>query len=171
MRPPVTFASLLAVLVGCSSLPSEPAPELPRSAGPEGPRYGALMAEIGPRFERAGRAAGAGAWELADYDLHELEELFEDDAPGASAPADVTTDLPGGMADFARGPLAELRRAAASHDGAAFASAYAAAAGACNACHRDAGRGFLLIPTVQGEEVPAIAPPAPAADPGQSDSR
>lgn len=158
---------LLAVnIAGCTSPPPElvSAPS-PSSAEPPR-RFGELMSEVGRRFERAGRAGRAESWELADYDLHELEEAFEDDVPTARVPSDVPFDVLPIAAAFADGPLVELRRAARAHDASAFSSAFAAAASACNACHQAAAHGFIVVPMRPGDAVPVIglleAPPSEA---------
>jgi len=120
--------------------------------------FGDVMSEVGRRFERAGRAAKAGRWELARYDLDELDEIFEDDVPHAATPPDVHADLQGLAHAFAVAHPPALRRAAAAHDGAAFEAAFRDAATACNACHAAAHRAFVEVPTTWGEPVPVVTP-------------
>lgn len=114
------------------------------------------MAEVGRRFERVGRAGQAGNWDLVDYDLHELEEAFEDDVPTAAVPHDVPVDVRPLASAFATGALVELRRGAATRDAAGFAAAFGAAAAACNGCHEAAAHGFIVVPTNPGDAVPVI---------------
>lgn len=59
--------TFLAVVAGCSR---EPAPSAPAIG------YGTAMADIARRFELFERAAAAGRYELADYQLGEIEEQF-----------------------------------------------------------------------------------------------
>lgn len=143
--------------------PSVPPPPATASEPPR--RFGELMDEVGRRFERAGRAARARSWELAAYDLHEIEEVFEDDLPTARVPHEITADVRSIGAAFAAGPLEELRDAARAEDEARFAAAFAAAADACNVCHEAAEHAFILVPDVPGAAVPVIddAPTAPRA--------
>ena len=120
------------------------------------------MSEVGRRFERAGRAVVAGRWELAGYDLGEIDELFAE-IPDAIMPEDVTVDVRPIAKAFVDTQPPELRKAIAAKDRAAFEAAFARAAGACNGCHQTAKRAFLEIPTKIGVAVPvidAIAAPA-----------
>jgi len=74
------------------------------------PRYGQAMHEIGRRFEVLGRAAAAGRYELARYELDELNEVVEDDLPRAKAPQ--VGDVAGAAAS-----LRDMQRALAGLDG------------------------------------------------------
>lgn len=148
-KPGLALATLLA-LASCSTDPHEPAAPEPSR------RWGELMREVGSRFERAGRAGRAGSWELAEYDLHEIDEVFEDDVPNARVPHDVAIDLRSVAGTLASGPLVELRAAAGAHDAARFATAFGAVSESCNACHRAAGRSFVVVPSTPGDAVPVI---------------
>src|SRR4051812_35149488 len=57
------------------------------------PHLGDLMTQVGRRFELLGRAALAKRWELAEFELGELRETF-DDLPTAEIPADVHANIP-----------------------------------------------------------------------------
>ena len=127
------------------------------------PGYGAVMAEIGQRFELAGRAAVAQRFELASFEVDEMRERFEGDLPRADLPKEgPTTELPG-MADaFVKAHPPELAKAAKAKDEHAFAEAFQRAAAACNACHQASGHGFIQVPSVPGKSVPDLDPlPAP----------
>ncbi len=158
--------SLVCLLVVACGAP-EPAPAPPSPPEPAPPvaaprRFGELMAEVGHRFERVGRAGQAGQWELAAYDLTELEEVFEGDVPSAVVPEDVPADVHALSQTFAESSLPPLAQAVASRDAAAFSLAFAATGAACNECHATADHGFILIPTEPGLSVPMILPaPAP----------
>ncbi|MGZ3420435.1 MAG: hypothetical protein ACXVEE_21340 [Polyangiales bacterium] len=132
------------------------------SAAPEEParRFGEAMTEVGHRFERVGRAAQASQWDLVDYDLGEIDEVFTQDLPHARTPEDVHIDLHVPSAAFARSQLPPLHDAAAHRDRAAFEAAFAGAAAACNACHQSAGKPFIVVPSRIGDAVPQIGPPA-----------
>lgn len=136
-------------------------------------RYGDVMTEVARRFERSGRAVVAGRWDLAAYDVGEIEEVFEQDIPTAEQPSEVHVDLRPIAQAFASTHPAALHQAIAAHDRAAFASAFAAASTMCNTCHAAAGKPFIEVPSVPGEPVPRLSPvgaPAVAPDEGPSDA-
>jgi hypothetical protein len=140
---------------------SEPAP-----VAAEGPRYGAVMSEVGRRFELAGRAAQAGRFALADFEVGELQELFEEDLPRAELPQEgPSASLPAMAAAFLQTQAPALKRAAAAKNLAAFAQAFATAATACNGCHQASGHGFIEIPGQPGRSVPELGPMQPAQGP------
>lgn len=158
--PPPAGSATAAPAASAMAAPAEHSPAAREAA----PRYGALMAEVGRRFELAGRASAAGRFELASFEIEEMEELFEEDLPRAEPPKEgSSTSLPG-MADaFLKTHPPELKKAAAAGDQAAFAGAFQRAAETCNACHKASGHGFIEIPSVPGKAVPDIEPPgAPA---------
>jgi hypothetical protein len=142
-------AVLLAIAGGCSKAGAKPPPR----------RFGDAMAEVGRRFERAGRAVAAARWDLASYDLGEIEEVFADDLPRAERPGDVPIDPAPRAAAFAATNLPALQKAAAARDRAAFDAAFAAAAAACNACHVEAQKAFIEIPATVDAEVPTLRAP------------
>jgi hypothetical protein len=128
---------------------------------------GNVMAEVARRFEIAGRAAKANRFELAQYEAGEIEELFESDVPSAEMPKEgPTAHIPAMAKAFRESNAPELRKAAASGNGAAFAAAFERASVACNACHQASAKGFIQIPSDPGRGVPDLDPmpsPAPAA--------
>jgi len=149
-----TLSLLMGLACACTHR-SPSAPDEPER------RYGDAMTEVGHRFERVGRAALASQWELVDYDLGEIEEVFHEDLPHARTPGDVHIDLRAPSGAFAATQLPALHDAATHRDRAAFEAAFAAAAATCNACHRAAGKPFIVVPTRIGEAVPQIAAPSP----------
>ncbi|MCB9572485.1 MAG: hypothetical protein H6709_10395 [Kofleriaceae bacterium] len=123
-------------------------------------RFGDAMAEVGRRFERAGRAVIAGRWDLADYDLGELGEVFDDDLRHAARPEDVPSDPQPAIAEFAATALPRLQAAVRAHDRAGYDAAVAAAAQACNACHEASAKAFIVVPSATGAAVPELSPVA-----------
>ena len=117
-------------------------------------RLGDAMVETAMRFQRAGRAVLAGRWELAAYDIHELEEVFGEDL--AASPWQGNPKLPA-LAHAFHTDLVALRDAARAHDRTAFETAVAHAAQSCNGCHKSADMAYIEIPTLLGEEVPVIS--------------
>jgi cytochrome c553 len=130
----------------------------------EPPGLGEVMVQVGRRFEVAGRAASANRFELAAFEVGELEELFESDVPRASLPKEgPTAQIPAMAKAFLDSIPPELNRAAASKDRAAFDVAFQHAAATCNACHASAAKGFIQVPSVPGQSVPVLDPlPAPS---------
>ncbi len=125
----------------------------------EHPRYGALMAEVGQRFEMMGRAAQARRYELAEFELEELEEVFEEDLPKAEPPrVNAGVDLAGVSQAFLQTNVPDLEKSLKSRKLSVFADAFARAAVTCNGCHRASGHAFLEIPDRPGSPVPVLAP-------------
>jgi hypothetical protein len=164
-----TAASLSAALaeltrmgVASESLRVENQPPACAEAGkaPEGgPRYGELMAEVGRRFELAGRSVQARRFELASFEVGELQEIFEEDLPKAEPPrVNAGVDLAGVAGAFRQTNLPELLAATGSRDVRAFQAAYARAAGTCNGCHRASGHEFIEVPSLPGVAVPRLDP-------------
>ena len=110
MRRPVPL--ILLAFASCSSSSSPPptaavVPATPATVtvAPAARRFGDAMSEVARRFDRAGRAVEAGRWDLADYDLGEIEEVFEQDIPHAERPPDVPVDPTPIAAAFAANAL------------------------------------------------------------------
>ena len=125
----------------------------PPVASPRPRRLGDAMVEIAMRFERAGRAAEADRWELARYDLDEIDELLRDDLDGrplAAAPRHL-------LDTFVAISLPELRAASTRRDGHAYELANARAARVCNGCHRASDKGFIEISENLGDVAPRVA--------------
>ena len=123
------------------------------------------MAEVGRRFELTGRAASANRFELAEFEIGELGELFEGDLPRAEPPKEgPSAHLPGLAQAFVQTELPALAQAAKARDASAFAQAFQRASGACNGCHKASAKGFIEIPSRPGAAVPNVEPlPAPPA--------
>ena len=146
----IVVGLLVVMSVGCTR--ASPAVEAR-------PRYGAVMSEVGQRFERAGRAATAGRFELAAFEAGELDELFREDLPRADLPKEGSSSALAAESDaFVKAYPARLKTAASARDLAAFSNAFRDAALACNACHQASGHGFIEIPTVPGKPVPNLDP-------------
>lgn len=146
------------------------------AGGGEARGLGDVMVDVGRRFEVAGRAAAANRYELAAYEADELGEIFENDVPRASLPKEGhTAQIPALSKQFLASAQPALLKAAQARDPVAFASAYADAAGQCNACHQSADKGFIQVPTTPGMAVPVLAPvpyaPPAAAQPPASQPR
>ena len=123
--------------------------------------FGTAMADVGRRFELLGRAAVAGRYELADYELGEIGEQFEDTLPHAAPPREGHPEvLPELVTAFVATTMPDLQKALGTHDLAAATAAFERAAVACNACHQASGHGFIEVPRVPGRPVPVTDPVA-----------
>jgi hypothetical protein len=107
------------------------------------PGLHSLMGELGQRHAMLWFAGDAGNWALADYYLHELEELTGDieelhpvygDVPVAELLVEMTHPAVGALED-----------AVGAEDREGFGRAYADLTVACNACHTASDRGALVV--------------------------
>ena len=131
------------------------------------------MSEIGHRFELTGRAAKAGRFPLAHYEIGELDEALDDDLPRAAPPRKGDpAKLAALLKQLRTQRLPALQHAAESGDAAAYAKAYAETAQICNTCHAATGHDFVEVPEVPGMSVPRLDPlPAASAAPAASSAR
>ena len=142
MKPLFTFAALALALV----LPARAAEEGNASA-PGKETYASGLGEIMSlqqmRHLKLWFAGQAKNWPLADYELDELKEGFDDVIKFFR----VHDDMPiGRMAESTVMPvLPDVKSAIDAHDGAKFAAAFDKLTAACNACHEDTGFGFVKI--------------------------
>lgn len=81
-------------------------------------------------------AGHAGNWALANYEIGELSDGFDE----------VDQQLGGGTANTMVGaPLKELQKAVDDKNSAAFAAAYDRLSAGCNACHHALDHAFIVI--------------------------
>lgn len=160
-RTNTVFARLvvgIAVLTAMGCNRSGGRRDEPETGQIQRPRYGALMSEMGQRFELLGQAAVARRWELAAFELHELEEVFEE-LPTAQPPEDIgDVDLRGVEQAFINTHPSELDSALTARDSSAFSAAFARAAATCNGCHKTSTHGFIEVPSEPGAPVPKMDP-------------
>jgi hypothetical protein len=125
--------------------------------------------------DNAGPPSGgtkAVAYELAAFQLDELEEVFEEDLPRAERPKVPTEVNLNGLAEaFRTTHPPELDAAIKAHDQRAFAKAFGRAAETCNGCHKATGHPFIEVPSAPGSAVPRMDPipdqPAPRPVPAK----
>lgn len=128
-------------------------------------RYGEVMAELGVRFELCGRAAGAGRFELAAFELAEVRELLEDDLPTAEPPKVLNgADLRDLAKAFEMTNLSALESRVNARDRVGFKEAFAVASTACNGCHRASAHAFIEVSPDVGVSVPRLDPLGGSAD-------
>ena len=150
-------AALVLVLCSCKGGGEAPPPEM---TGGSSARFGPLMLQIGHRLELSGRAARAGRWDYAAYEVDELLEIYEGPLLEAPAPPEIHARIE----PFAATSFPPLLEAAHAHDLPAFERAYTAVAAGCNTCHAAAEVPFIVVPSELGIEVPMITPLETTAD-------
>lgn len=134
-----------AIGFGCSpsSAPSGQAANAETAAYVPG--LGEIMTLQQMRYTKLWLAGQASNWDLAAYEIKELQEGFDDvvafrptheDAPGA--PRDAVPHM-------VLEPLEELAAAVDRHDADAFPAAYDALTDACNNCHVAMEFGFNRV--------------------------
>ena len=107
------------------------------------PGLGEIMSLQLMRHAKLWLAGSQKNWPLADYELDELREGFDDvqkyhqTHDGVPVGAMVQSLTPA--------PLAALGKAIEGKDAASFAKSFDQLTGACNTCHRAAKRGFIVI--------------------------
>jgi hypothetical protein len=159
---PLIASALLILATRCSRTSSSPASGDAGAVAPlrgKAPGLGEVMVQVGRRFELVGRAAAANRFELAEFEVGELEELFEDDVPNAELPKEgPTAHIPALAQGFLKTNLPEMKKAAAAKAAVEFQDTFRRAASSCNACHQASAKGFIQIPTAPGKPVPDLDP-------------
>ena len=144
MKP--VFATLAASLcfvaltANAQNGPGPSAPPPPASST-DPPGLGEIMTLQQLRHIKLWFAGNAGNWLLADYEIGELDEGFED----------VDKLLGGGTVEQMVGaPMMELKKAIDEKNGTAFATAFDSLSAGCNSCHHALDHSFIVIqrPTV-----------------------
>ena len=110
-----------------------------QNASPPGtdiPGLGEVMTLQQLRHIKLWFAGNAGNWALANYELGELNEGFED-----------ADKLVGGgtVAKMVGGPMKALRQAVDAKSSTAFAAAFDGLSAGCNSCHRSLAHPFIVI--------------------------
>jgi len=102
----------------------------------EPPKIGEIMAFQQMRHIKLWFAGRARNWPLADYELDELKEGFDD----------VNRQLGGDTVEKAVGAqIAALEKAIEGKDRAAFTNAFDSLTAGCNSCHRALDHAFIVI--------------------------
>jgi hypothetical protein len=122
-----------AILIGMALLT---VPTANAQDSPAGPGLGEIMTLQQLRHIKLWFAGRAGNWPLADYEIGELNEGFED----------VTKLLGGDTVDKAVGaPMQALQKIIDNKDRAAFTGAFDQLTAGCNSCHHTLDHGFIAI--------------------------
>ena len=127
------FAALLAaLLLGTGLTRAQDSQE--EAAGL--PHLSEIMVQQQMRHIKLWFAGDAGNWPLADYEVDQLKDGFDD----------VAKLLGGDLAQqHVGGAISGLEKAIESKDHAAFVSAFDRLSAGCNACHGTLDHAFILI--------------------------
>ncbi|MBO4225057.1 hypothetical protein [Bradyrhizobium neotropicale] len=109
------------------------------------PRLGDIMSAAQQQHQKLWLAATAQNWQLATYELGQLESSLAEAAMRYSGiPVSNVTTL--------KDPLQSVSDAIAAKDGRKFAKAYASLTEGCNSCHTSMGRSFIAIRVPTGPQ-------------------
>jgi hypothetical protein len=107
------------------------------------PGLGELMARIQVNHAKLWLAGEARNWDLADYQLGEMKEVFSDVQDFSPRYKNVPV---GEMIEaIMTGTINDLEGAIATRDFARFSSSFDKLTESCNSCHAAAGRGYIAI--------------------------
>jgi hypothetical protein len=108
------------------------------------PGIGDLMTmTVQPRHLKLGLSGQERNWAYAAYAQHELEEALEHVAQ--QVPKWRTFDIGQLMAATVKHPLEDIEAAIKAKDGQRFDAAFRQLTDACNACHKSANLGMIVI--------------------------
>ena len=139
-----------SILILVLALPAATAAQTP---APYRPGLGDLMTmTVQPRHLKLGVAGQEKNWPYAVYEGHELEEAFERIAK--QVPKWREFDIPQLLAATVKQPLDDLEAAAKASDAPRFDAAYRQLTDACNACHKSANLGVIVIKTPDASAFP-----------------
>ena len=158
MRTIAIGAAMLALLAaGCSVKKGDAASDAPKAyvIG-----IGEIMGLNQMRHAKLWFAGQGGNWPLAQYEVDELREGF-DDVKGFHPSVGNMATAPL-IDEFMTGPLDELEKAVKDKDARAFTAGFDDLTAGCNACHEQVGFGFNVIqrPTVPPVTNQRFAPSA-----------
>src|SRR5882762_4685592 len=136
----LTIAATLALFL---PLAAQAQPKEPFTPG-----LGEIMTLQQMRHLKLWFAGQAGNWPLADYELDELKEGFEDIVKYFPTKDDMPT---GSMASaVVAGEVAALNKAIDSKDRKLFAAQFDKLTAACNACHQSTKHAFIIVQRPSG---------------------
>lgn len=128
-------AAVLAAGVACAQDGSKPA-EPPTDEAGTSPHLSDIMVQQQMRHIKLWFAGDARNWALADYELDQLKDGFDD----------IAKVLGGDIAQqHVGGAISRVETAIESKDHAAFVSAFDRLSAGCNACHHTLDHAFIVI--------------------------
>jgi hypothetical protein len=137
----LSFAAVLQPVPSpAQTVPTAPSHELPKTYVPG---LGEFMGRIQVDHAKLWLAGEARNWELAEYQLTELKEVFSDVQDLIPRYQNVPV---GDMINaIISGTVIDLETAIAVRDFGRFSAGFDKLTEACNSCHQAANRGFITI--------------------------
>jgi len=168
MTRSLLFASLLTFVftactqpapvagIGTAAPAPAAAPAAAASAANEAyePGLGEIMSLQQMRHTKLWLAASNGNWPLADYELKELGEGFDDIVKYHPTHEESPVAPKDAIPRMIPGPLMDLRAAVDKKDMKAFGAAYDSLTQACNDCHRATNFGFNQVKRPESNPYP-----------------
>ena len=151
MRRTIIYAALIGIVFvtasACGSL-------RPSQSDAYVPGLGEMMSLQQMRHVKLWLAGEAGNWELADYEVDELGEGFDDVVKYHPTHKDSPVAPKDAIPRMITQPLGDVRTAVSRKDAAAFAQAYDALTAGCNNCHQATNFGFNRVQRPQSNPYP-----------------
>jgi hypothetical protein len=117
----------------------------PAGAAAFTPGLGEIMTLTQMRHSKLWFAGQAGNWQLASYELDELNEGMEDAARFHPTHKDSPLPIPALIEKIMKDPIQQVEKAVGARDQSAFMQAFDQLTEACNACHRATNFGFNTV--------------------------
>jgi hypothetical protein len=108
---------------------------------------GEIMGAVQVRHGKLWFAGDMQNWDLAAYEMDELQEGFDDAMKFHPNHHSVPRPLTEMMPEYMDQAIADLRASIEAKDHAAFVEAFEVATASCNACHTEANFGFNVVVT------------------------
>jgi hypothetical protein len=148
---------LVAALVLGTALSAQAADDKPPAGA--APGLGEIMTLTQMRHLKLWFAGREKNWELAAYELDELQEGFDDAIKYFPTKDDIP--IAQMVKDITPGPMGEVKSAVETKDAGKFAKAFDKLTAACNSCHQGAKHAFIVIqrPSSSPYSNQSFAPP------------
>ena len=159
MNHPHRLALVIPTLAAAASLTMACQRAAPAEA--YAPGLGEIMSFQQMRHVKLWFAGRAANWELADYEVDELGEGFDDIVKYHPTHKDSPVAPKDAIPRMVNQPIADLRAAIKKKDAAAFAQAYDDLTAACNNCHQATNFGFNRVQRPETNSYPdqVFSPP------------
>jgi hypothetical protein len=135
----LSIGVVMALAAGASACRRQPPPP------PYTPGLGEIMSLQQMRHMKLWFAAEAGNWPLADYELKEIKEGFDDAMTFQGNNDELPLVLKDVMPKKVNVPLDDLAAAVRAQNRANFETAFDSLTMACNECHQAENHGFNVV--------------------------
>jgi hypothetical protein len=114
------------------------------------PGLGEIMGYLQVRHAKLSFAGEKENWQLADYELDELQEGLDDITKFHPTHEKVPMPTDKAVRQFMDQPLQQLRDTIAQKNVSAFTTAFENVTASCNACHTQSNFGFIRVQKPDG---------------------